>query len=150
MIVLTRVVCATLDAMQGQTPLHVATELVFEDAIDYLLSVGGNPSLKDRKGRKPVHIAKANTESAHVFETYFNFDFKKQQERKQKGKRKGGVRRKKDPNQRVFKAILLGRLKDLDNMLKLGEKGGVRVNSTSHRGHSPLYLGTLGRYARAG
>ncbi len=103
--------------------------------------MGGNPTLKDKKGRKPVGIAKANTDS-HIFETFFNLDFKKHQERKQKGKRKGGVRKKKDPNQRVFKAILLNRLKDLENALKVGEKGGVRVNCTSHRGHSPLYLGT--------
>jgi len=43
-------------------------------------------------------------------------------------------------NRRLFKAVIKNDLITLEKLLKMGEAGGIYVNGTSNRGHSPIYL----------
>lgn len=120
--------------MQGRTPLHIATELACEEAIAYLLSVGANPTLKDKRGRKPVHIARADTEHPHIYEA---FSLKNNRTERRADR---GPRTNKDPNMRLFKAIQFSQVEEVERLLKVEAKN-IHINGTSRRGHSPIYLG---------
>lgn len=48
-----------LDAknQEGQTAIHLASMMGFDDILDLLLQVGANPNIIDGKGLTPVHVS---------------------------------------------------------------------------------------------
>ena len=45
----------------GRTPLHIAVTINWPDIIDILLEAGGDPTIRDKKGKTPLDIATPDT-----------------------------------------------------------------------------------------